>query len=163
MKTIRVAEVCRHTPLQSLVAHSDTRLSRVVHEFAARHDLHGIFLVDDEERLVGIVNSQDLLQWARLHLDLPLPASSVTLGQVRRLVLAHDARDLARMGSREAAAYEEDTLDVALTRMAQHNLTAIPVLDEQGRVVNDLRLSEILAVALAEAGAPVTVEEIDRS
>jgi len=156
MKTIRVAEVCRHTPLQSLIARSDTPLSRVVHEFAGRHDLQGIFLVDDAERLVGVVNNQDLLQWARLHLDLPLPPPSVTLGQVRRLVLAQHARDLARPGSREAAVYEGDTLDTALTRMAQQNLTAIPVLDERGRVINDLRLSEVLAVALRGAEAPIS-------
>ena len=156
MKTIRVVEVCRHTPLQSLVARADTRLSRVVNEFAGRDDLHGIFLVDDEERLVGVVNNQDLLQWARLHLDLPLPVPSVSMGQVRRLMMAQRARDLAREGSREAAVYEDETLERALANMAQHNLTAIPVLDKKGRVVNELRLSEVLAVALRGAAVRIT-------
>lgn len=155
MKTVQVAEVSRQTPLQSLIAHSEMPLSRVVHEFAGDHHLHGIFLVDDQERLVGIINNQDLLQWARLHLDLPLPVSSVTLGQVRRLVMAHRARDLARPGSREAAVFEDDTLETALTRMAQHNLTAIPVLDGAGRVIDDLRLSEILAVTLQGVEIPL--------
>ena len=90
-----------------------------------------------------------------MNLDLPLPVSSVTLGQVRRLVLAQHARDLARAGSREAAVHEDDTLDTALTRMTEHYLTAIPVLDEQGRAINDLRLSEILAVALRGADVPI--------
>ena len=118
---------------------------------ASSHDLHGLFLVDEADRLVGIINNQDLLQWGQIHLDLPLPATSVTLGQVRRLVKARQARDLARPGSAEAAVREDDTLDTALNRMARYGLTAIPVVDEQGRVVNDLRLSEILAYALEKA------------
>ena len=151
MKTVQVKEVCRQTPLQSLVARNDTSLSRVIADFAKHHDLHGIFLVDDQERLTGIINSHDLLQWSQLHLDLPLPISSVTLGRVRRLVVARQAQDLASSASHEAAVREDDTLDTALRRMAQHNLTAIPVLDEQGRVINDLRLSEILAFAVQAA------------
>jgi len=46
---------------------------------------------------------------------------------------------------------KDDALDTALNRMARYGLTAIPVVDEQGRVVNDLRLSEILAFALEKA------------
>lgn len=155
MKTVTVAEVCQQTPLQSLVINERTPLSWVIHEFASQHTHHGIFLVNEQQQLTGIINNQDLLQWGRLHLDLPLPTSSVTLGQVRRLVLAQQARDLARQGSAGAAVREADTLDGALTRMHQHNLTAIPVLDEQGRVVNDLRLSEILAFALHGTEIPI--------
>lgn len=151
MKTIRVAEVCRLTPLQIMVVNGEEPLSKVVHAFAVRHDQHDVFLVDDEERLVGVISVQDLLQWARLYLGLPVPSSSLTLGQVRRLMLAHHARELARMGSQKAAVYEDDTLEEALTHMAQYNLTAIPVLDEEGRVINDLRLSEVLDIALQDA------------
>jgi hypothetical protein len=32
--------------------------------------------------------------------------------------------------------------------MFQHNLVDIPVLDENGRIVNDLRLSEVLAYTM---------------
>jgi CBS domain-containing protein len=148
VKTVKVAEVCRQTPLQSLVAQSEVSLGWVIHEFASCHDLHGIFLVGDQNELVGIINNQDLLQWAQINMDLPIPVSSVTLGQVRRLVQARRARDLAQPGSANAAVREDDTLDAALKRMARYDLTAIPVVDEKGRVVNDLRLSEVLAYAL---------------
>jgi CBS domain-containing protein len=156
MKTIRVAEVCQQTPLQSLIVHAATPLSQVIHAFASRHDIHGIFLVDDDERVIGIINNQDLLLWARVNLDLPLPISPVTLGQVRRLVLARNAHDLARPRSEDAAVRLDDTLETALARMAQYNLTAIPVLDSEGRVFSDLRLSEILAATLQGAKIPFT-------
>lgn len=155
MRTVKVAEVCRQTALQSLVVPTETPLSWVIHEFAKDHHWHGIFLVDEQQQLVGIINNHDLLQWAQLHLDLPLPISSVTLGRVRRLVLARHASDLARPGSQDASVRLDETLDSALKRMAQHNLTAIPVVDEHRRVVNDLRLSEILAFALQGVDAPV--------
>ena len=151
MKTVKVLEVCQQTPLQSLVVRRDVSLGWVINEFAHSHDLHGIFLIDEQEQVAGVLNSQDLLQWAQIHLDLPLPVTSVTLGQVRRLVQARQAQDLARPGSEGAAVRENDTLDTALKRMARYGLTAIPVVDGQGRVINDLRLSEILAFALEAA------------
>ncbi len=49
----------------------------------------------------------------------------------------------------------DDTIEDALLIMARYALEDIAVLDQEGRVVNDLRLSEVLKVALrlsAEGG-----------
>ena len=40
--------------------------------------------------------------------------------------------------------------------MTQYKESAIPVLDGEGRVINDLRVSEILAAALRGAEVPIT-------
>jgi CBS-domain-containing membrane protein len=150
MKTVRVFEVSRQTPLQSLVIRADTALEIAINHLAKDHALHGLFLVDDEQRLIGVVNNHDLLDWSRIQLDVRLPITQLSLGQIRRLVLAERARDLARAGSENAAVREDDTLADALTKMSRYGLTSIPVLDEDRRIVNDLRLSEVLAVALQQ-------------
>ncbi len=41
-----------------------------------------------------------------------------------------------------------ETISDALVRMASFELEDIAVLDEEGRIVNDLRLSEVLSFAL---------------
>ena len=65
-------------------------------------------------------------------------------GQMRRLLKAERAADLAAAGSEEAAVHLDETVADALQKMTYDGLTDIPVVDADGRIVNDLRLSEIL-------------------
>ncbi|MBE2202424.1 MAG: CBS domain-containing protein [Anaerolinea sp.] len=148
MQTVTVAEVCQTPKVQALVVSRKMPLAEAIWHFVQDHDLRGIFLTDENGRLVGVVNKQDLLAWVRL--ELSLATETLSAAQVRRVVLAETVGDLARADSAETAVTLHDTLATALNKMVRYNQTDIPVVDGDGRIVNDLRLSEVLAYVLRE-------------
>lgn len=153
MQTIKIADICRQSQMQALIMKANTPLEVAIQEFAGNHYVRGIFLVDDEERLVGVVNKQDILNWIRLEVSLPPQTASPSLVQMRRLLQAELIEDIALPDSDETAVSLDDTLADALNTMTRHNLVDIPVVDENGRIVNDLRLSEVLALVLDRSEA----------
>lgn len=145
MQTVKVAEICETSDMQAMVVEGDMLLDDAVRQFATDHDLRGIFLTGPDGELTGVVNKIDLLNWVSMQLD-QLPAGEpLNKGQMRRLLGAKHVSDLAARGSEEAAVRLDETVADALYTMTSHRLTDIPVVDASGRIVNDLRLSEILA------------------
>lgn len=136
--------------MQALVVRDDMPLAAAIARFAHDLQLRGLFLTDGDGRLTGVINKQDILNWVRLSLALPPQTQAPAMTQVRRLVMAETVGHLAAAGSAETAVCLHDTLATALDRMTQYNLTDIPVVDDDGRIVNDLRLSEILAFVLRD-------------
>ena len=145
MNTVPVAQLIETTEMQALVVAEDMLLDEAVRQFATNHDLRGIFLTGPDGHLTGVVNKIDLLNWVTMQLDQSPAGEPLSKGQMRRLLHARHVSDLAARGSAEAAVRLDQTLADALQQMTFHKLTDIPVVDENGRIVNDLRLSEILA------------------
>lgn len=148
MHTVTVAELSKQSKMQAMIVSRDAPLAEAVRQFATNHDLRGIFLTDEENRLAGVINKQDLLHWVTMLLGRPVASKPLTMGQMRRLVNARRMADLAAPGSENAALHLDDTLADALEKMIHFNLTDIPVVDHDSQIVNDLRLSEILTYVL---------------
>lgn len=148
MKTIPIADVCATSAMQALIVQEDMPLADAVNQFATNHALRGIFMVDEEQRLTGVINKRDLLRWVTLQLDESPSGEPLSIGQMRRLVSAQRVADLAKIGSENAAVRLDQTLAHALQKMTYFDLVDIPVIDGDGRIVNDLRLSEILVYML---------------
>ena len=148
MQTVLIGDVSATSDMQALVVERDMPLVDAVRQFANNHDLRGIFLTGEDGRLTGVINKVDLLKWVSMQLN-QLPAGEpLSRGQMRRLLKAERAADLAAAGSEEAAVHLDETVADALQKMTYDGLTDIPVVDANGRIVNDLRLSEILAYML---------------
>ena len=144
MQTIYVSEVCEYSEMHALVVDKDLSLFDAVKQFATRHDLRGIFITGEGGRLEGVINKQDLLHWVGLQLNQKSAGKPMTVGKMRRLVTAKKVADLAALGSENTALRLNDTLAQALHKMTSFNLSDVPVVDDEGRIINDLRLSEIL-------------------
>jgi CBS-domain-containing membrane protein len=148
MKKTSVAEVSALSTMKALVLPERTPLTEAIDRFASNEGQHGIFLTGDDGRLSGVVNNEDLLDWARLQFDV-MPGDPLPVGKVRRLISATTIADLAGRNSARMSVRVNETISDALVRMASFELEDIAVLDNEGRVVNDLRLSEVLSFALA--------------
>ena len=148
MKTVSIATLSKISDMQALIVKEDMSLSEAVKQFADNHDLRGIFLVDENDQLSGVINKRDLLNWVKIQLSIPSASQSMSIGEMRRLVNARQIADLAAIGSKNAAVRLDETLADALEKMTSYDFADIPVIDANGRVVNDLRLSEILAYML---------------
>ena len=148
MRKTPVSKVSQTSTMKALVLPLETPIEEAIDRFASNEGQHGIFLTGKDGCLAGVVNNADLLDWARLQFelipgDLPLP-----VGKVRRLLGAKNIGDLAVPDSKQMSVHLDETLAVALERMARFNLEDIAVVDAKNRVVNDLRLSEVVSFAL---------------
>lgn len=148
MKSAQIATICDASPMGALVIPRDTPLKNAIEQFAQDPTLHGIFVTDKAGRLGGVVNNHDLLDWARLQFDLLSRDFLLPVGKVRRLLTAKTIGDLAIPDSHKMAVTLTSTLSDALRLMARHELEDVAVVDETGRIINDLRLSEVLLAAL---------------
>ena len=148
MQNIRVEAASEQSTMKALVLADNLPLSEAIDRFASNEGQHCIFLVDKSDRLSAVVNNRELLEWARLAFDLVPGDLPLPVGKVRRLISAKFIRDLALPNSKEMTVKLDDLLVDALKKMSQYDLEDIAVIDSDGRVVNDLRLSEVLSLSL---------------
>ncbi len=123
-------------------------------QFADRAELRGIFVVDANQRLTGVITRHDLLAWASVAFG---PPGLQTRFSFRRLVqIAHatTAKEACHPHSHLAAVHPDDPLDLALGRMVVHHLIDVPVVDREGKILGDLRLTELLARTLKPPKGP---------
>ena len=62
---------------------------------------------------------------------------------------AGTAKDVIRPDSQETALRANDPLDRALRLMLEMDLLAVPVVDDEGRILGDLTLSRVLRYILS--------------
>ena len=147
MKAIMVNEVYQLHGTASVSITEEASLGDVIYRFAHEPGIRGVFLVDEELRFAGIVSRIAIMKWAEFQLfgkhKGNIPASEIT-----SLVDLTKARYLARGDWRSYGVKESDTLEEAFTKMMSFGEDIVPVLDEDGKIIGDLRLSEVLLKAL---------------
>lgn len=143
-----IATVCQTSPMGALIVEGSLDIQAAIQRFAEDHTRHGIFVVDDGGRLTGVIMNQDLLDWARLQFYLMPAGAKMAVGRVRRLLGARTIGDLAVPDSHRMSVHIDATVEEAMRTMAEFEMEDIAVVDDTGRVVNDLRLSEVLKFAL---------------
>ena len=123
----------------------------VVLQLARQPELRGAFVVDHQQRLLGVITRTDLLEWARAKLGAALQApwrgTEETL-RLASLINATTAGQVMHKASSRAAVKLEDSLAHALRLMVELDLIVLPVVDGERRVVGEVRLSDILVRAL---------------
>jgi CBS-domain-containing membrane protein len=136
----------------SLITSPEDEFSDVVRRFAEQPELRGIFIADEECHLLGVITRRDLLDWARVQLGAAFYAEKedwlkedVRLFELMR---ASNPQEIARPDSAEAAAKLDDPLSEALRKMIVLDLICLPVVDDQGIIIGDLKFTEILFQAL---------------
>ncbi len=148
MNRITVGEIHeKHVPGFKSVAAS-TSVDTVVRTFAANTSVQCVFVVEDDGQLIGAINRLDLLRWVAVKIIGGEASRSLSVGNIRRILFAADAGDLARRTSAVPTVSLDTDLDASLRLMMDSGEPVLPVVDADGRLVGDLRVSEILAAAL---------------
>jgi CBS-domain-containing membrane protein len=148
MKPILVEELYHLSEPASLSVPEGTPLQEVVARLAQEPDLRAIFLVDSQQRFAGTIRRADLLKWLYFQLFGRLGVEKGSTGEIIHLAFATRAKDLARGDWRYFGVKLCDTIQDALERMIAYGDAIIPVLDNEGKVLGDLRVTEILMKAL---------------
>ena len=150
METILVKDVYQLHGTASVSVADHVLLEDIIYRFAHEPNIRGVFLVDEAQRFAGMISRLAIMKWAEFQLfgkwKTGIPASEVT-----QLVDSVKAKNVARGDWRSVGVKEEDTLEKAFNQMMSLEEDVIPVLDEDGKIIGDLRLSEILLKTI-EAG-----------
>ena len=148
MNQLPVAEISKNSPQRALVVAPDMSLEAVLEQLLEHKTRKSIFMVDDDGKLVGIVNLKELLIWGWLQLGLLKTPFAISERKLRRLGRAQSAADLTIPNSKTMVISVETTVAAAMDAMLLSSLDVVAVLDKNGRVVNDLHIEDLLAYAL---------------
>jgi len=157
-RNVRVRDVFGIDRTPPIVADPDSSFLEVLRRFAKHASVRGIFVVDRNQKLVGVLTRQDLLARACVAFGSEGFVRRFPAARLTRLAHAETVRAACRPDSQLAAVRPGDAIDVALADMVAFDLIDVPVVDERGRLVGDLRLTEVVAkaVEIAEDAASVS-------
>jgi CBS-domain-containing membrane protein len=140
---IHVKDVHGIHGLCSITMPQDASLMDIIRKFASEPNIRGLFLVDDEQRFAGMVSRLAILKWAEFQLKNKLKHDNSS-PEIRHIIDTVKAKNLARGDWKSFGVYESDTLEEAFKKMMDAGEDILPVLDDNHKIIGDLRLSEVL-------------------
>ena len=146
MQSLNVGDVFERHESAHKVVPATTPVKELVNLFATQPGVLAALVTDSKGRYAGSVTRVELLRWVALRAG-GRAGRSLSMGDVRRLVLASTAVDLVRGGGLPAVTPDEP-LSEALVKMLSANEAILPVIDADGKILGDLRISEILEASL---------------
>ena len=141
---IFVKEVYNRRKMHSLLVDEKEAINTVIKHFAENPSLLGIFVVDESKRFKGVITRHDLLSWAKYKLGAGIDSEWASIEDIERYVYSTTAKEIINRYSYRATVRSYDDIVTALDLMVSEDLTTVPVVDKQGKVIGDLTLSEIL-------------------
>ena len=152
MKTILVESVYTLSEPAYLAMPESALLEEVVDRFAHEPYVRAIFLVDSHQRFTGMLRRIDLLKWIYLQLFGKTAGQKASTSEVLRLTFAQKAKDLARGDSTNMGVRPSDSLQTAMNQMTAYGEAILPVLDDEGEILGDIRVTDVLLKALELKG-----------
>jgi CBS domain-containing protein len=128
--------------------------SHVIQNFALHCELRGVFVVDDDNRFLGVITRTDQLEWAQAKLGAFLLKPLTDMDKTMRLITligSASVGDILRTETKNAAVLADDNLAHALKKMIEADLIILPVIDESHQIIGSLTLTEILNTALIDS------------
>jgi len=123
-------------PIPAVSANAST--ASIVDSFAGRRHSRIVYVLDEEDRLCGVISLGSLVRHVFFHYH----DDSMDMPGIISMAIAETARDFMRRDPLSTTPSEG--LEQVLERMIAHNIKEIAVLDERGRVLADLTLVDIL-------------------
>ncbi len=130
----------------SLVVNEEEPVEEIIKYFVKQPSCRGIFVIDEEHRFKGVITRADLLKWAKFKLGKGVPSGSVrvAISEIRKFVYSNVAKDVIDRYSHDVHVKPEHNVITALDLMMSQDIIDVPVVDERGKILGDLKLTEIL-------------------
>lgn len=123
-------------------------LDEVVDTFAQGVATQIVFVIDNCDQYRGAITRKDLLNLIAVKMVGGETSRAVTVGNMRQILFASNAGDLMRGNASVPVVAETLNLAEALKLMMDSGEPVLPVVNGEGELVGDLRVSEILSALL---------------
>ena len=147
LEQMTVKDACDLREEDPILVRMEDEISLVIENFSRRDELKGIFVVDDDDRFLGVITRTDLFDWARVKFGAyflkPLADPDKTLRLIN-LINASTVGDMLRRETMKSTVLAEDSLAHALKVMIETDLIILPVIDESNHIIGNLTISELL-------------------
>ncbi|MFN3622018.1 MAG: CBS domain-containing protein [Nitrososphaerales archaeon] len=144
MKKLLIKDIYNPEKTVALIVKEDENFTNIVKKFVEEPYIRGLFVIDKSGRYVGFIKRESILQWAK-----------VKLGDVSGLEeyifkFSKDAiaKQLIYPHSEKATISPEDDAVKCLRLMLSYDLTDIPVVDKNGKILGDVTIPELIAKVL---------------
>ncbi|MGW1362223.1 CBS domain-containing protein [Streptomyces chartreusis] len=129
------------------------------------HRISGLPVVDDDEKVIGVISETDLMVRQAQTPDPYEPKKRFSLDRLTRAGRERAVKARARtagqlMTQPPVTAHADDTIVEAARTMAQHHIERLPVLDEEHRLVGIVTRRDLLQVFL-RPDADIRAEVVD--
>ena len=104
--------------------------------------MHSIYVVDDDERLMGIITLQIVLDSIMLRLGYTPQNIKITETLFKYSIFG-SAKDIMKRAL-EIYVKKETSLEESLKLMADYKLSQLPVINDDRKVIGDLNIFEVL-------------------
>lgn len=142
----RIAQVLSILSLEPTLVHPDASLQEVARSMCLRHNTHLACVVDENGRLVGVLDLQTLADDLFFYITPEEFLTEITdLDEMMRFAQRSGVR-LARDAMQKPVWVKPtDTVKDAFRRMHDHHLPGLPVVDDSYRVIGYINLLGLIA------------------
>ncbi len=157
LKVEDVSDLCVGEPS---IVHVDDHIWKIVASLIDKPANRAVYVVDDKKKLLGIISFRDIIRVTNARLGARRRGVSAFI-QYLRDVFQEDVGGLMR---KPPVAKMSTNLLEALKKMEDFKMNDMPVVDDEGKLVGDLKGLEILRFALedikrGDEETPKVVEE----
>jgi len=147
MKETKVKEIRRLITVEPAVVLEDERVDNVIKIFIDNPIIRAVYVIDNKERLQGIITMQDILK--KISIDFSSMASIYSESNFSGYKIASSggktlARDL--MDPEIYYVFDEDPIEKAFNLLFSNKAGEIPVVDKGERLIGDLNIIELLVL-----------------
>ncbi|HDH99010.1 MAG TPA: CBS domain-containing protein [Deltaproteobacteria bacterium] len=122
-------------------------LKKVVRAMVKGHRRSIVYVVDSSGKLKGTISLSDLKDIIfRYYLDVRVKDSLVVTEHIEELFSSENAEDV--MHDCPVFCHKHEKLHDVIVRMIEHDITHIPLIDTEGRVISDLDILDLLELWL---------------
>ncbi|MCK4603720.1 MAG: CBS domain-containing protein [Deltaproteobacteria bacterium] len=122
-------------------------LKKVVRAMVKGHRRSIVYVVDSSGKLKGTISLSDLKDIIfRYYLDARVKDSLVVTEHIEELFSSENAEDV--MDDCPISCHKHEKLHDVIVRMIEHDITHIPLIDTEGRVISDLDILDLLELWL---------------
>ena len=152
-KTTLVGDADPHMRWKPTIVHVDDELLEVVKKFISLYEVRTVAVIDEDERLVGVIRETSVADDVFLHL-MPAEFLAGVLGAsgMAELATRTGARVAKDLMQAPVSVKAGETLKEAFAKMHRNRLYGLPIVDDGMRVIGYLDMQQILAVWLKALG-----------
>jgi len=143
MERTKVKDLCHPCSLALFVRESDG-IEAAIRRFAAKPEVHALFVVDEKKRLKGLVKIRHLLNWVRLKLGVSRERRNITVAEAFDVVKLSQSSKIGDIISPAVSVKRDDSLSHALNLMANEELVELAVVNEKNELAGEIKLTGIM-------------------